>query len=204
MINYEGVRGNEYNKFDKDETPDHNVDLVFTRMLAGPMDYTPGSMRNSTKGNFFTNNSNPMSHGTRCHQLAMYIVYYSPMQMLCDAPTAYEQYPDILSFLSDVPTVWDETIALSGEIGSYIVLARKKGDNWYVGAMTDWSERTISIEFDFLADASYQTTLFLDGVNSHRNAEDYRVQQLTLNTKSTLELLLKPGGGVAMQLIMVL
>lgn len=204
VINYEGVRGNEYNKFDKDETPDHNVDLVFTRMLAGPMDYTPGSMRNSTKGNFFTNNSNPMSHGTRCHQLAMYIVYYSPMQMLCDAPTAYEQYPDILSFLSDVPTVWDETIALSGEIGSYIVLARKKGDNWYVGAMTDWSERTISIEFDFLADASYQTTLFLDGVNSHRNAEDYRVQQLTLNTKSTLELLLKPGGGVAMQLIMVL
>ena len=118
VINYEGVRGNEYNKFDKDETPGHNVDLVFTRMIAGPMDYTPGSMRNSVRGKFFTDFSNPMSHGTRCHQLGMYIVYYSPMQMLCDAPTAYLAYPDILSFLSEVPVSWDETVVLEGKIGA--------------------------------------------------------------------------------------
>ena len=200
VINYEGVRGNEYNKFDKDETPDHNVDLVFTRMLAGPMDYTPGSMRNSTKGNFFTDGDNPMSHGTRCHQLGMYVVYYAPMQMLCDAPTAYERYPDILAFLSEVPSVWDETIALNGKIGEFVVIARQKGDRWYIGALTDWSERTVTIDLSFLKKEQYQATLFLDGVNAHRHAEDYRVERRIVSNKDTLRILLKPGGGAAIVL----
>ncbi|MCL4159064.1 UNVERIFIED_CONTAM: hypothetical protein GTU68_032908, partial [Idotea baltica] len=139
VINYESVRGNEYNKFGKDETPGHNVDLVYTRMIAGPMDYTPGAMRNSTEGNFHMDNENTMSHGTRCHQLGMYIVYYSPMQMLCDAPTAYMKYPDILKFLGEVPAIWDETKALMGELGKYIAIARKKDGVWYVGALTDWT-----------------------------------------------------------------
>ncbi len=197
IVNYEGVRGNEYNKFDKDETPDHNVNIVFTRMLAGPMDYTPGSMRNSTKGNFFTDNSNPMSHGTRCHQLAMYVVYYSPMQMLCDAPTAYEKYPDILSFLSEVPAVWDETIGLLGEVSKYVVVARRKRDVWYIGGLTDWSERDLQIDLSFLENKNYQATLFLDGVNAHRNAEDYQVKNQKVNKDSILNINLKPGGGMA-------
>ena len=122
------------------------------------------------------------------------------MQMLCDAPTAYEKYPDILKFLSEVPTVWDESIALDGKIGSYIVLARKKGENWYIGVLTDWSERTLTIDLSFLSDISYQGTLFLDGVNAHRQAEDYQVKYLSVSSKSSLTVPLKPGGGAAIQL----
>lgn len=200
VINYEGVRGNEYNKFDKDETPGHNVDLVFTRMLAGPMDYTPGSMRNSVKGKFFTDFSNPMSHGTRCHQLGMYIVYYSPMQMLCDAPTAYLAYPDILSFLVEVPVTWDETIVLDGKIGEYVVIARQKGEDWYIGALTDWTEREVELDLSFLPDRTYQTRIFADGVNANRHAEDYQVVEKKLTRFDGLQLTLKSGGGVAIQL----
>lgn len=200
VINYEGVRGNEYNKFDKDETPEHNVDIVFTRMIAGPMDYTPGSLRNSTQGNFFTNYSNPMSHGTRCHQLGMYVVYYSPMQMLCDAPTAYEAYPDILSFLAEVPVSWDETIALDGKIGEYVVMARRKGQDWYIGALTDWTERRVEVDLSFLGTATYQARIFADGINAHRHAEDYRLIEQELTGEDVLSLLLKSGGGAAVEL----
>lgn len=200
VINYEGVRGNEYNKFDKDETPQHNVDLVYTRMLAGPMDYTPGAMTNSTKGKFFMNNENPMSHGTRCHQLGMYVVYYSPMQMLCDAPTAYEKYPDILKFLSEVPADWDETHAIAGELREYILLARKKGEDWYIGALTDWTEREVSFDLAFLDAGEYEATLFLDGINANKHAEDYQVMQMRVNNQTSLTLTLKSGGGFAIQL----
>jgi len=200
VINYEGVRGNEYNKFDKDETPDHNVNLVYTRMVVGPMDYTPGSMRNSTKDKFFTDFSNPMSHGTRCHQLGMYVVYYSPMQMLCDAPTAYEKYPDILSFLGEVPAVWDETIALAGTIGEYIIIARRKGKDWYIGALTNWTERQVNIDFTFLKSKKYEGIFFIDGVNANRHAEDYQVKKQIINKNTSLKLTLKSGGGAAIQL----
>nr|MBX2875817.1 glycoside hydrolase family 97 C-terminal domain-containing protein [Saprospiraceae bacterium] len=194
---------NEYNKFDKDETPGHNVDLVYTRMIAGPMDYTPGSMRNSVKGKFFTDFSNPMSHGTRCHQLGMYIVYYSPMQMLCDAPTAYLAYPDILSFLSEVPVSWDDTLVLDGKIGEYIVLARQKGEDWYIGALTNWTERELNIDISFLSEATYQARIFMDGINANRHAEDYRVIERSLKSNDSLKLSLKSGGGAAIQLKVV-
>lgn len=200
VINYEAVRGNEYNKFSKDMTPNHNVDIVFTRMLAGPMDYTPGAMRNSTKGNFFTNNSNPMSYGTRCHQLGMYVVYYSPLQMLCDAPTAYEKYPDILDFLSKVPVSWDETVVLDAKLGEYVVIARQKGENWYVGALTNWDARTLTVDLSFLGNRTYQGRLFLDGINAHRKAEDYQVKTRALTARDSLTLELKPGGGAAIEL----
>ncbi|MEO1451518.1 MAG: glycoside hydrolase family 97 catalytic domain-containing protein, partial [Bacteroidota bacterium] len=199
IINYEAVRGNEYNKFSQDETPDHNVNLVFTRMLTGPMDYTPGAMRNSTQDNFQTNNSNPMSYGTRCHQLGMYVVYYSPLQMLCDAPTAYEKYPDILEFLSKVPVSWDETIALDGKIGEYVVIARRKGQDWYVGALGDWTERTLEVDLSFLENGTYERTAFLDGINAHRKAEDYQVKTGTYTAKDSLTITLKPGGGAAIR-----
>jgi len=203
VINYEGVRGNEYNKIDVEETPAHNVDLVYTRMLAGPMDYTPGSLRNSTKGNFQTNFSKPMSHGTRCHQLAMFVVYYAPMQMLCDAPTAYEKYPDILAFLADVPTTWDDTHALDGKIGEYVAIARKKGTDWYIGAMTDWSERDIILDLSFLDEGSYQATFFTDGVNANRDAEDYQMKKYEVDRSSKIKVSLKSGGGVAVRLELV-
>ncbi len=188
-----------HNKFDKDEYKAISKKVVFTRMIAGPMDYTPGSMRNSTKGKFFTDFSNPMSHGTRCHQLGMYVVYYSPMQMLCDAPTAYQTYPDILAFLSEVPVSWDETVTLDGRIGEFVVLARRKGKDWYLGALTDWSERELEVDLSFLGAGKYQARIFADGINANRHAEDYRVIDEKASSGTCLKLTLKSGGGAAVQ-----
>lgn len=200
LINYEAVRGNEYNKFATGETPDHNVNIAFTRMLAGPLDYTPGAMTNSVSGDFHQSFENPMSYGTRCHQLGMYVVYLAPLQMLCDAPTAYEQYPEILEFLSGVPTSWDETQVLAGELGKYVVVARKKGENWYIGGMTDWDERELEIDLSTLINGSYEATMFLDGVNANRTAGDYRTDRRTVSDRDRLKVRMKKGGGFAIRL----
>lgn len=197
VITYEAVRGNEYNKFSENETPDHNVNLAFTRMVVGPMDYTPGAMRNSTEGNFQTNNTNPMSYGTRCHQLGMYVVYFSPLQMLCDAPTAYLPYPDILKFLSQVPVSWDETLSLAGRAGEYVVVARRKGDTWYLGALGNWEEREVEVDLSFLGEGSFDAHLFLDGINANRTAEDYRYEEREIQGGDKLTITLKKGGGMA-------
>jgi alpha-glucosidase len=195
LINYEGVRGNEYNKFSSLETPDHNVTIAFTRMLAGPMDYTPGAMKNSVEGEFHTSFENPMSYGTRCHQLGMFVVYHAPLQMLCDAPTRYEKYPDILGFLSDVPTTWDETVALDGRLGEYAVVARRKGKDWYIGALTDWDQREITIDLSAFADGTYEAEIFRDGVNANRLAEDYIREVKRVASGDKLVIPLKKGGG---------
>ncbi|MEZ4773968.1 MAG: glycoside hydrolase family 97 protein [Bacteroidia bacterium] len=200
LINYEAVRGNEYNKFATDETPGHNVDIVYTRMLAGPMDYTPGAMRNSTKGNFLTDNENPMSYGTRCHQLGMYVVYFAPLQMLCDAPTQYNKYPDILNFLSKVPVTWDESVPLAGKLGEYVAIARRKGNNWYIGALNDWTERTLELDLSFLGTGKYQAEMFVDGINANRKAEDYRMEKKEVTKSTKIPLTLKQGGGAAIVL----
>jgi alpha-glucosidase len=200
VINFEAVRGNEYNKFNKDETPGHNVDIVYTRMVAGPMDYTPGAMRNSIQGDFVTSNSNPMSYGTRCHQLGMYVVYFAPLQMLCDAPTAYEKEPEILSFLSSVPVTWDETIALDGKLGEYVVIARRKGNDWYLGGLTDWSERTVEIDLSGFCTGEYTAKLWLDGINANKKASDYQVVTRKLSSPGTLKITMKKGGGFAAML----
>ncbi len=142
-----------------------------------------------------------MSHGTRSHQLGMYVVYYSPMQMLCDAPTAYLPYPDILTFLSAVPVDWDETIALQGRIGEYVAIARRKGKDWYIGALTDWTERSLSIDLSFLTAQPYEATIFADGINANRHAEDYQVIRKTVSQTDSLSIVLKKGGGAAVQLI---
>ena len=200
VVNYEGVLGNEYNKFSAGTPPNHNVDIAYTRMLAGPIDYTPGAMRNSTQGNFHMDNELPMSHGTRCHQLGMYVVYYSPLQMLCDAPTAYAPYPDILEFLSNVPVSWDETVPLAGKLGEYIAVARRKGNDWYIGALNDWTERELELDLSFLGKGTYQASCFLDGVNANRAAEDYQVKKMGLKAGSKLKIQLKKGGGAAIKL----
>ncbi len=201
VINYEAVRGNEYNKFSKVvPTPGHNVDIAFIRMLAGQLDYTPGSMNNSVKGDFCTSFENPMSKGTRCLQLGMYVVYFAPLQMLCDAPTQYEKYPDILGFLSEVPATWDDTKALDGKLGEYAVVARKKGEDWYVGCLSDWNPRTVTVDLSEFADGNYEAEIFRDGVNADRIAEDYIHEVKRVNSSGKLVIPVQPGGGFAIRL----
>ena len=158
VLTSEGVRGLENSKWSKDITPNHDVQLPFIRMAAGPMDFTPGAMINGTQRNFQFIYNQPMSQGTRCHQLAMYVVYESPLQMLADTPTNYLREPEAMAFLSRVPTVWDETIALDGKVGEYVLVARRNGANWYVGAMTSWTPRDLSLDLSFLGAGNYDMT----------------------------------------------
>ena len=200
VINFEAVRGNEFNKFSEGLTPQHNVNIAFIRMLNGPMDYTPGAMRNSVEGDFSTSFENPMSYGTRCHQLGMFIVYFAPLQMLCDAPTAYEKYPDILNFLSEIPTTWDETKILSGKLGEYVVVARRKGSDWYIGGLTSWEEREIEIDLSSFADGNFQAQMLLDGINANRKAGDYQYKEGRVSSNDKLNVKMKKGGGFAIRL----
>lgn len=200
LINCEAVLGNEYNKFSEGTPPSHTVMLPFTRMLAGPMDFTPGAMTNALQGDFRKSFNNPMTPGTRMHQLGMFVLYYAPLQMLCDAPTAYEQHPDILKFLSAVPTAWDETVALEGKLGEYAVVARKKGDDWFIGGMSDWTGRKVEIDLSRFATGTYRAMILQDGVNAHRLAGDYQVVEKPVTAKDRLSIEMKPGGGFAIWL----
>ncbi len=195
VLTSEGLMGLEHVKWSDSVTPDHDLSLPFTRMLAGPMDYTPGAMRNATKGRFLPDFELPMSQGTRCHQLAMFIVYESPFQMLCDSPSAYEREPEALGFLSGVPTVWDETKPLDGKIEDYLVLARKSGPDWYAAAMTDWTPRTLELRLDFLEEGTYEAEILSDGINADRYAPDYRREIKTLRRGDRLKIELASGGG---------
>ena len=191
----EGVRGLEHSKWSTDITPDHDVTIPYTRMFAGAMDFTPGAMVNATKASFRPIWSDPMSQGTRCHQLAMYVVYESPLQMLCDNPVNYEREPVVMEYLSIVPTVWDETRALNGRISDYITVARRKGSDWFVGSMTDWTSRDFSIPLEFLGDGSYDLVLYEDGINAERHASDYRRTVTAVTRRDTLKMHLAAGGG---------
>jgi alpha-glucosidase len=197
VLTREGVRGLENSKWSADITPHHDVTLPFTRMFAGPMDYTPGAMLNGTKGNFRPIFNQPMSQGTRCHQLAMYVVYESPLQMLCDSPSNYDRQADMMEFLSIVPTAWDQTRSLNAHIGEYLTVARKKGNDWFIGSMTDWTPRDFRLSLDFLDAGKYHVTLWCDGINADRNASDYRKETSQVDRSSQINLHLAPGGGWA-------
>jgi alpha-glucosidase len=197
VLTREGVRGLENSKWSADITPHHDVTLPFTRMFAGPMDFTPGAMVNATKDNFRPIFNQPMSQGTRCHQLAMYVVYESPLQMLCDSPSNYDRQPETMEFLSIVPAAWDQTKALNAHIGEYLTVARKKGNDWYIGSMTDWTPRDFRISLDFLDAGKYQMTFYCDGINADHNASDYRKETSQVDRSSQLALHLAPGGGWA-------
>lgn len=198
VLTSEGVYGGEQNKWTDDLTPDHNVTLPFTRMACGPMDYTPGAMRNAKKGEFAERYYIPMSQGTRCHQLGMYVIYESPLQMLCDSPTNYEKEPDMMAFLAPVPTTWDETIALDAKVGDYVIMARRKGNKWWLGGMTDWTARKSEITLDFLESGKeYTLTLWEDGINVHRNAEDYKMSSRKVSKGDKIVINLASGGGFA-------
>jgi len=197
LISAEGVRGMEWSKWSADSEPKHNVTLPFTRMFLGPMDYTPGAMRNATKTTFAPIHAQPMALGTRCHQLAMYVVFESPLQMLADSPSNYLREPEIMQFLAPVPSEWDETKVLDGRIAEYVIVARRNGRDWYVGAMTDWTPRNLEIDLSFLPDGNFTMEAYQDGVNADRNASDYKKITTSVNRTAKVKLVLASGGGWA-------
>jgi len=198
LLTNEGVRGLEQTKWSKYANPEHNVTLPFTRMLVGPMDYTPGAMANSgAERNFAAVFERPMSLGTRCHQLAMYVVYESPLQMLADSPSHYLREPEIMNFLGPVPTVWHETLVLDAKMGDYVVIARRRNEDWYVGAMTDWTGRELQLSLTFLGGGRYELDQYKDGVNAERTGSDYQRVKSNVDNKTRLSIKLAPGGGWA-------
>jgi alpha-glucosidase len=197
VLTREGLRGGEQNKWSDYANPEHNVTLPFNRQVCGPMDYTPGAMVNAQKDNFAERFTRPMSLGTRCHQLGMYVVYESPLQMLCDAPTLYEQEPEVMEFLGPVPTVWDETIVLEAQVSDYIIVARQHGDDWYLGAMTDWEAREFDVDLSFLGSGNYHMLSFEDGPNAARWASDYKKNNTRVSAGSKVKIKMAPGGGFA-------
>jgi alpha-glucosidase len=200
VLTREGVKGLENVKWSRQPDPELNTILPFTRMLAGPMDYTPGAMRNAQKNNFSPFFTRPMSLGTRCHQLALYAIMESPLQMLADSPSNYEREPESMSFLAPVPAIWDETLVLDARIGKTIALARRSGKEWYIGAITDWSPREMEIHFDFLEKGKFRASIFMDGVNADRHAEDYSMIEEMVHAGKMIKIRLAPGGGWAARL----
>lgn len=200
ILNFEGVKGLENNKWTpNDDVPLYDTTIPFIRMMAGPMDYTPGAMRNATKSEFKPSNSNPMSQGTRCHQLALYTIFEAPLQMMADSPTAFMEAQESTDFIAKIPTTFDETIALDGEVGKFVSIARKKDTTWYLGAITNWDSRGITIDFSFLEKGKkYQAEIFSDGLNADKAAVDYKREIIMVDSTTKLKYILASGGGLAM------
>lgn len=197
VVSYEGVKGNENNKWSADVTPEHTTTIPFIRMTAGPMDFTPGAMSNAQADNYRISFNRPMSLGTRCHQVAMYVVFESPLQMLCDAPSRYYREKETTEFISKIPSVWDETIVLQAQVSDYVVVARRNGDVWYVGAMTDWTPRDLEIDLSFLPEGTYKMEIMKDGVNADMYAEDYKRETTSVTKGSKVKISMAKGGGWA-------
>lgn len=198
VLTYEGVFGLEQVKWTTyTDFPRYDVTAPFIRMLAGPMDYTPGAMNNANRSNWRAVHSNPMSQGTRCHQLAMYVIFESPFSMLADKPTNYMQASASTEFIAALPTVFDETKALDGQLGEYILMARRKDNHWYLGAMTNWDERDLEVDFSFLPEGEFEALIFRDGINANREATDYKREVIKVNRSTKLPVSMASGGGWA-------
>lgn len=202
IVSCEGVRGLEQCKWSPGKQgtldgnmPGYDVMIPYIRQIIAPMDYTPGAMINATRADYHPVNDRPMSQGTRVHQMAMYMVFYSPLQMLSDAPSNYTREQECTDFIAKIPTTFDETKVVAGEVGKYIVTARRKGNTWYVGAMTSWDGRDIEIPLSFLGDGNYKADIFADGFNANRNAEDYKHSTQDVSKSQTLKVSMKSGGG---------
>ena len=231
LLTYEGVMGNEQNKWKVDDfpyskdlhpvDPEHNLTIPFIRMAAGPMDYTPGGMTNvnlydykwdpsdkspfgyDSSGNPLKKSDNiaaidtrPMVPGSRAHQVAMYTVFESPLQMMCESPTVYKKEQETVDFITQIPTIWDETVVIKAKLSDYIVIARRKGENWYLAAMTDWTARNFDVDLSFLDnDVNYNVQVYKDGINTDRNAMDYKFEKMILNNKSKINISMSRGGG---------
>lgn len=202
VINFEGVHGLEQMKWSP-ETVDqvtYDVTFPFIRMLAGPVDYTQGAMRNANKYNYRPVNSEAMSQGTRCRQLAEYVVFESPLNMMCDNPSNYMKETECLEFIAKIPTVWDQTIALNGEIGKYVTIARQKNGEWYIGALTNWDKRELSLDLSFLGTGNFSAEIIKDGVNADRAANDYKKETITIPVNRKLNIKMASGGGFVMKI----
>lgn len=197
VVGYEGVKGLENYKWATEDQPRYTVSIPFIRMMAGPMDYTPGAMRNANKANYRPINNFPMSMGTRCNQLAMYVMFEAPFQMLSDNPTTYMKEQECTDFIAKVPTITDETVALDGKVGEFAAIARKKGETWFVGAMTNWTPRELTLDFSFLGAGNYQAVVFKDGINADRDGTDYKKEVIKITSGDKLKIQLAPGGGWA-------
>ena len=195
VMTREGGAGLEQAKGSEHPTAEYNVTLPFIRMMAGPMDYTPGAMHNAQQENFCARFTRPMSLGTRCHQMAMYVVFESPLQMMADSPNNYREEEESASFIADMPVVWDETRVLKASIGNYIAKNKKKEDTWYLAAMTDWDARDMQLNLDFLGEGQYTMEIFRDGINADRHAEDYQRETRPVKASAKINIHLASGGG---------
>lgn len=202
VLNFEGVNGLEQMKWSPDtlDQVKYDVQIPFLRQVSGPMDYTQGAMRNASKGNYYPCNSEPMSQGTRCRQLALYMIFDSPFNMLCDTPSNYMREQACTDFIAQVPTTWDETRVLDAKMGQYIVTARRKGNTWYIGGITDWTPRDIEVDLSFIGDGQHTATLFKDGVNAHRIGRDFTHETMAVRKSTRLSVHLAPGGGFALKI----
>lgn len=201
ILNYEAVKGLEWNKFSDLGTPENLAHIPFIRMLAGPMDYTPGGMYNASKSDFRISMQRPMTQGTRCQQLALFTILYAPLEMLADSPTTYESEPEILNYLSQIPTTWDETVPIQGKLGDYAVIARRNENTWYVAGISDGSKRSVQFDLEFLdPDKSYEMTLFKDGINADRIGNDYSLIKTERSSSDIVNITMQPGGGFSLKL----
>ena len=198
VLNHEGVYGMEQERWDsKSDFVTNEVTIPFIRMLAGPMDYTQGAMRNAGKYSFTAIYTEPMSQGTRCRQLAEYVIFESPFNMLCDSPSNYIREDECTRFIASVPTTWDETIVLDGKVGEYLVIARRKGFRWYVGAITNWEERDLELDLSVLPNFGAKSgRIFRDGINANRAARDYKAEQIQVMGNKVKVHLAEAGGAV--------
>lgn len=206
VINFEGVHGLEQCKWADHDTFDqvtYDVTVPYIRMAAGPMDYTQGAMTNANRQNFRAIYDEPMSQGTRCRQLAEYVVFESPLNMLCDSPVKYRAASECARFIAEVPTVWDETVALDGEVSKYVVMARRSGETWYVGALTDWNARELEVDLSFLPEGEYKVEIYQDGLNADRFATDYVRYETMLPADGILRATMVPAGGWVARIIPV-
>jgi alpha-glucosidase len=199
VINYEGVNGLEQLKWSPEsyDMVTYDVTIPFIRMIAGPMDYTQGAMRNAARGSYRPINSEPMSQGTRCRQLATYVIFESPFNMLCDNPSNYMREEECTEFIASVPTVWDQTVSLDGKVSEYVAIARRNGADWYIGALTNWDSRELELDLSFLGEGTFKAEIFKDGVNADRAGRDYKKEIITIPSNKKLQIKMAPGGGFA-------
>ncbi|MDR2085779.1 MAG: glycoside hydrolase family 97 protein [Dysgonamonadaceae bacterium] len=201
VVNFEGVHGLEQLKWSATcDQVTYDVTIPFIRMVAGPMDYTQGAMRNASKDNYRPVYNEAMSQGTRCHQLAEYVIFESPLNMLCDSPSNYKEEPECTAFIASVPTVWDRTIVLNGRVGEYVTIARQKDGVWYVGSLTGWTSRTVDLDLSFLGEGNFQAEIFRDGVNADKVARDYKKETLLIPLDRKISVILASGGGCVMKI----
>jgi alpha-glucosidase len=201
VLTREGVMGEEYNRWSARITPKHNVTLAFTRMLAGPMDYTPGGFENVTRETFASGGP-LMAMGTRVHQTALFVVFESEFQIVADSPAAYDGQKE-LEFLKAVPASWDETRVLNGVPPKYITIARRRGSEWFVGSITDWDAREFDLPLGFLGSGAYDAEIYADGPNAAAQPKDSVVEKRRVNAQTVLKMKLAPGGGCAIRLVPV-